>query len=164
MWHRDRGTQCSHVYCLHNCEGTPWPMSLTPPAVGDAASHPHPPIKMGSTSLGQNYKCFLPWARFHPPCNIQTWPQNNLHLTHLGLLYTAGQHLEQLQQWEEAPENDAVRNIQSTQLQQEDRLQQHYSQRCTETLLKGREGNVGVILPSKYISCRLAWCDMEYQK
>lgn len=53
-WRRDRGTQCSHVYCLHNCEGTPWPMSLTPPAAEDGASCPHPPVKMHSTSLDKN--------------------------------------------------------------------------------------------------------------
>lgn len=66
-----------------------------------------------------------------------------MHLTHLGaILYTAGQLLEQLQQREEAPENAAVRNVQSTQLQQEDRLHQHDSQRHTGTGFKGNDGNV----------------------
>lgn len=66
-----------------------------------------------------------------------TWPHENVHPAHLrGVRRTAGQLLEQLQQREEALEDDAVRNVQSTQLQQEDRLHQHHSQRSYRDITK----------------------------
>lgn len=68
---------------------------------------------------------------------------NRASPTHLGgLLDTTGELLEQLQEREEALEDDAVRNVQSTQLQQEDRLHQHYNQSRTGAGLKANEGNV----------------------
>lgn len=64
-------------------------------------------------------------------------PHENVRLAHLrGVRRTAGQLLEQLQQREEALEDDAVRNVQSTQLQQEDRLRRHHSQRSYREITK----------------------------
>lgn len=90
-----------------------------------------------------------------------TWKEKKnkktcISLTHLGgLLYTAGQLLEQLEQREEALENDAVRNVQSTQLQQEDRLKKK----------KKAAEHTSIQINAIYLHQNIFfWYGMEYQK